>query len=150
MDTDRKVGRVWRMSNTEKTQEIAAAKIGVDLKTARKYLEARKLPSEMRAKRRWRTRKDAFADVWPEVEARLAENPGLEAKTVFAALQRQYGKWFSEGKLRTLQRRLKRWRATGGPAQEVYFAQNQAGRLRFGPQRSRVVLISSIRTGFEM
>jgi hypothetical protein len=37
------------MSNTEKTQEIAAAKAGMDVKTARKYLEARRLPSEMRA-----------------------------------------------------------------------------------------------------
>jgi hypothetical protein len=84
----------------------------------------------MRAERHWRTRKDEFADVWPEVEAQLAENPGLEAKTVFAALQRQYGERFSEGQLRTLQRRVKRWRATGGPAQEVYFAQeHHAGEL---------------------
>ena len=118
------------MSNTEKTQEIAAAKAGMDVKTARKYLEARKLPGEMRAERHWRTRKDEFADVWPGLEAQLAENPGLEAKTIFAALQRQYGERFSEGQLRTLQRRVKRWRATGGPAQEVYFAQeHHAGEL---------------------
>ena len=57
------------MSNTENTQEIAAAKAGMDVKTARKYLEARRLPSEMRAERHWRMRKDEFADVWPEVEA---------------------------------------------------------------------------------
>jgi transposase len=118
------------MSNTEKTQEIAAAKAGMDVKTARKYLEARRLPGEMRAERHWRTRKDEFADVWPAVEVQLLENPGLEAKTVFAALQRQYGERFSEGQLRTLQRRVKRWRATGGPAQEVYFAQeHHAGEL---------------------
>jgi len=130
MVTDQQVRRLWRMSNTEDTQEIAAAKAGMEVKTARKYLEARRLPSEMRAERHWRTRKDKFADVWPEVEAQLAENPGLEAKTVFAALQRQYGKRFSEGQLRTLQRRVKRWRATGGPAQEVYFVQeHHAGEL---------------------
>ena len=130
MVTDQQVRRLWRMSNTENTQEIAAAKAGMDVKTARKYLRARRLPSEMRAERHWRTRKDEFADVWPAVEAQLAENPGLEAKTVFAALQRQYGERFSEGQLRTLQRRVKRWRATGGPAQEVYFAQeHHAGEL---------------------
>ena len=67
MVTDQQVRRLWRMSNTEKTQEIAAAKAGMDVKTARKYWKARKLPSEMRAERRWRTRKDEFADVWPEV-----------------------------------------------------------------------------------
>src|ERR1039457_4656324 len=130
MVTDQQVRRSWRMSNTEKTQEMAAAKAGMDVKTARKYLEARRLPSEMRAARHWPTRKDEFADVWPEVETQLTENPGLEAKTVFAALQRQYGERFSEGQLRTLQRRVKRWRATGGPAQEVYFAQeHHAGEL---------------------
>jgi hypothetical protein len=130
MVTDQQVRRLWRMSNTEKTQEVAAAKAGMDVKTARKYLGARRLPSEMRAERHWRTRTDEFADVWPAVEAQLLENPGLEAKTVFAALQRQYGERFSEGQLRTLQRRVKRWRATGGPAQEVYFAQeHHAGEL---------------------
>jgi hypothetical protein len=118
------------MSHTEKTPEIAAAKAGMDVKTARKYSEARRLPSEMRAERHWRTRKDEFAEVRPEVAAQLAENPGLEAKTVFAALQRQYRERFSEGPLRTLQRRVKRWRAMEGPAQEVYFAQEHpAGEL---------------------
>src|ERR1039458_2481171 len=102
MVTDQQVRRSWRMSNTEKTQEIAAAKAGMDVKTARKYLEARRLPSEMRAERHWRTRKDEFADVWPEVEAQLAENPGLEAKTVFAALQRQYGDTVQRGAVTNL------------------------------------------------
>jgi hypothetical protein len=36
------------MSSSEKTQKIAAAKAGMDVKTARKYLETRRLPSEMR------------------------------------------------------------------------------------------------------
>ncbi len=37
---------------------------------------------------------------------------------------------FSDGQLRTLQRRIKQWRATEGPAQEVYFAQeHRAGEL---------------------
>jgi hypothetical protein len=33
--------------NLEKNQEIAAAKAGMDRKTARKYLRARRLPSEL-------------------------------------------------------------------------------------------------------
>ena len=56
--------------------------------------------------------------------------PGLEAKTLFAALQRQYPERFADGQLRTLQRRIKRWRASEGPAQEVYFVQeHRAGEL---------------------
>jgi hypothetical protein len=118
------------MVNTEQTQEIAAAKAGMDVKTARKYLRARRLPSEMKKERHWRTRQDGFAAVWPEISTQLSTNPGLEAKTIFAALQRQYPDRFVDGQLRTLQRRIKRWRASAGPAQEVYFLQeHRAGEL---------------------
>ena len=96
------------MSHTEETQEIAAAKAGMDVKTARKYLWARRLPREMKAERHWRTRQDGFAEVWPEIAAQLSANAGLEAKTLFAALQRQYPERFVDGQLRTLQRRIKR------------------------------------------
>jgi hypothetical protein len=111
------------LSNTETTQETAASRAGMDVKTARKYLRARVLPSELKADRHWRTRKDEFSDVWPQVKEQLSANPGLEAKTIFAALQRKYPERFADGQLRTLQRKVKRWRATEGPAQEVYFVQ---------------------------
>jgi hypothetical protein len=81
------------------------------------------LPSEQKADRHWRTHKDEFADVWPEIKEQLSANPGLEAKTIFAALQREYPERFADGQLRTLQRKVKHWRATEGPTQEVYFAQ---------------------------
>ncbi|HVI77831.1 MAG TPA: IS21 family transposase [Candidatus Acidoferrum sp.] len=118
------------MSNTEKTQEVAASKAGMDVKTARKYLRARRLPSEMKAERHWRTRKDWFEDVWPRIREQLSTNPGLEVKTIFAALQREHPERFADGQLRTLQRKVKHWRATEGPAQEIYFVQeHRAGEL---------------------
>jgi hypothetical protein len=84
----------------------------------------------MKAARHWRTRQDGFAEVWPEIAAQLSANAGLEAKTLFAALQRQYPERFVDGQLRTLQRRIKRWRASEGPPQEVYFVQeHRAGEL---------------------
>jgi hypothetical protein len=130
MVTDQQIRRLYKMSHTEETQEIAAAKAGMDVKTARKYLRARRLPSEMKKERHWRTRQDGFAEVWPEIAAQLSANPGLEAKTLFAALQRQSPERFADGQLRTLQRRIKRWRASVGPAQEVYFVQeHRAGEL---------------------
>jgi hypothetical protein len=55
-------------------------------------------------------------------------NPGLEAKTVFERLQRIYPGRFADGQLRTLQRRVKWWRATQGPAKEVFFAQQHPPR----------------------
>lgn len=111
------------MLHTEPTQEMAAAKAGVDVKTARKYLRTRRLPSEQKVEQHWRRRQDGFSDVWPEIAERLSTNPGLEAKKLFAALQREHPERFVDGQLRTLQRRIKHWRASEGPAQEVYFVQ---------------------------
>jgi hypothetical protein len=60
----------------------------------------------------------------------LQVNPRLQAKTLFADLQRRFPGHFADGQLRTLQRRLKRWRAENGPAREVFFAQgHHPGRL---------------------
>src|SRR5260370_35264933 len=130
MVTDQQIRRLYKLSNIEDRQEIAASKAGMDVKTARKYLRARRLPSEMQADRHWRTRQDGFSEVWPMIREQIRTNPGLEAKTIFAALQRQYPERFSDGQLRTLQRRIKQWRASEGPAQEVYFVQeHRAGEL---------------------
>ena len=69
--------------NLDKNREIAAAKAGMDRKTARKYLRARRLPSELPQAPRRRTRADPFAEVWGELQELLKINPGLEAKTLF-------------------------------------------------------------------
>jgi hypothetical protein len=80
--------------------------------------------------RDWRTRVDPFAEVWPELELLLQANPGLEGKTLFADLQRRFPGRFEDGQLRTLQRRIKQWRAVQGPPREVFFDQrHHPGRL---------------------
>ena len=63
MVSDQQVKRLWRLAGGKLSLEIAAAKAGMDPKTARKYLRDRRLPSEMRQKHTWRTRPDPFADV---------------------------------------------------------------------------------------
>ena len=130
MVTDYQVRRLRKLSNTEKNQEIAASKAGMDPKTARKYLAADGLPSELVKERHWRTREDPFQEVWDQVRQQIEESPGLEGKTLFEWLQREYPGRFSDGQIRTLQRRIKFWRATEGPVQEVYFGQkHEPGKL---------------------
>jgi hypothetical protein len=130
MVTDSQIRRLKKLSKTESSAEIAAAKAGMDPKTARKYLRSGKLPSELRMDRNWRTRKDPFTEVWEGIRDQLVLNPGLEAKTLFATLQRDYPGRFADGQLRTLQRRIKIWRLTEGPTREVFFAQSHhPGRL---------------------
>lgn len=123
MVTDNQVRRLFALAKTEMTREVAAAKAGMDAKTARKYLRGQRLPREQPGVVRWRTHPDAFDGVWGEVQELLALNPGLEAKTVFMYLQRCYPGRFADGQLRTLQRRVKEWRAIEGPSKEVFFAQ---------------------------
>ena len=115
---------------TEGNQAIAAAKAGMDAQTARKYRRLGQVPSELPAAPRWRTRPDPFLEVWEEIRELLEVNAGLEAKTMFEYLQRRYPGRFGDGQVRTLQRRVKNWRATEGPAKEVFFAQQHPpGRL---------------------
>jgi len=101
----------------------SAAKADMDQKTARKYRGLNKLPNEMKVDHTWRTREDPFDNVWEEVKGKLKINPGLEARTLFEDLQRRYPGSFADGQLRTLQRRVKIWRALEGSHREVFFPQ---------------------------
>jgi len=123
MVTDQQVRRLFKLVQTEQNFGIAAMKAGMDEKTARKYRMLGKLPSELRKRHTWRTRKDPFEDAWPAIKVMLEVNPGLEAKTLFEDLQRRNPGRFADGQLRTLQRRIKIWRASEGPPKEVFFTQ---------------------------
>ena len=60
--------------------------------------------------RPWRTRVDPFENVWPLVEQWLNEQPDANAKSIFQRLQATMPEPFHPGQLRTLQRRVKKWR----------------------------------------
>lgn len=103
---------------------VAAARAGMDRGTAAKYRDAKKLPSEMRTPRAWRTRDDPFEEVWPEIASMLEDVPEFEAKTLFEWLVgRAAPGTYEPGQVRTLQRRVRQWRATKGPDKEVFFSQ---------------------------
>ncbi len=123
MVTDRQVKKLRNLMERGMKLSLASLKTGMDEKTARKYLRSGKLPSELTPDRTWRTRPDPFEEVWPWAAEFLEVAPGLEAKTLFEALQREHPGRFSDGQLRTFQRKVKNWRATEGPAREVYFPQ---------------------------
>jgi len=61
--------------------------------------------------RHWRTRIDPFEAVWPGVCVWLDAEPDRTAKELFQRLQRAHPDVFPDGQLRTLQRRIKDWRA---------------------------------------
>ena len=123
MVTDNQVRKLMKELKKTKIKALAAAKSGMDEKTARKYERIGRLPSEVKVDHTWRTREDPFAEVWHEIREKLRVNSGLEAKTLFDHIRRKYPGKYQDGQLRTLQRRIKQWRDTEGPAKEVYFPQ---------------------------
>lgn len=124
MVTDRQVRTLMKLNQQEQTLAQAAAKAKMCENTARKYLHSGTLPSQSKSERIWRTRTDPFQEIWEHVRGMLEINPGLEAKSVFEWLQRQYPGQYADGQLRSFQRRVKQWRGLEGPAREVYFPQH--------------------------
>jgi hypothetical protein len=67
----------------------------------------RNKPSSPRA---WRTRKDPFEEVWPEILVWLQHDPDSTAKSLMERLQQKYPGRFPDVQVRTLQRRIRDWR----------------------------------------
>ena len=68
-------------------------------------------PVQPRTPRTWRTRTDPFETVWGEITQRLEVRPERTARSVLDELQVQHPGLYSHSQLRTLQRRVKEWRA---------------------------------------
>ena len=83
----------------------------------------------------WRTRKDPLIDVWaqelvPLLESKFVVSPALLPATLFDYLCDNYPGRYDNKILRTLQRRIKSWKAKYGPAKDVMFRQIKVpGRL---------------------
>ncbi len=78
--------------------------------TTRVYRRTKPPRRPVVGQRWWRTRIDPFAQVWPVVIPQLEQNPYIEAKVLFKAVQAQYPDRFPDHQLRTFQRRVKAWR----------------------------------------
>jgi hypothetical protein len=129
MKTDHEVRRMRNERTKGKTQEQAAARAGMSVRTARKYERLAKLPSQLKQPRA-RTRPNPFEQDWPWVQAQLERDAALQVKTLFDELCLLHPGRYQSVQLRTLQRHVALWRAQAGPARDVIFEQiHQPGRL---------------------
>jgi len=110
-----------------RTQVVSAAKSGISERSGREIGSGRRIDPRTKP-RSWRTRVDPFEPVWTqELEPMLTQSPSLSALTLLEYLQsKPCGEGFPDSMLRTLQRRVKRWRHEKGPAVEVMFRQEHA------------------------
>lgn len=103
-------------------QEAAAAKSGISVRSGRRIEQT----SSPRAKtgRNWRTRHDPLEAVWQsELAVLLERDETLTGTTLLEYLQDHYPEQYDDKVLRTLQRRVKQWRAVHGADKEVMFRQ---------------------------
>lgn len=107
-----------------KTQECSAAIASISERTGRKIDKGRRSNPHTK-QRNWRTRPDPFRRVWEsELVPMLTAAPGLSPLTLLENLQAVHGpEAYPDKVLRTLQRKVKRWRHEQGPEREVIFRQ---------------------------
>src|SRR3981081_1341830 len=108
---------------------IAAAKSGFSKATAYRIEDDPRLPSQKKAPRS-RRRPDPLAEVWDgEIVPILKSAPGIRAIAVLEEIRRRHPE-IAPGIRRTLERRMRTWRALVGPEQDVIFRQeHEPGRL---------------------
>src|SRR4029450_8078747 len=110
MKTDHEVRRMRNERHNGKTQEQAAARAGMSVRTARKYERLAQLPSQLK-KPRGRTRPNPFEQDWSWARPQLDRDPPLQVKTLFDELCLRFPTRYQPVQLRTLQRHVAPWRA---------------------------------------
>src|ERR1700682_4233080 len=121
--------RLYMSFRQADTPTIAAAKAGFSTATAYRLEQDLQLPSQKRSPRR-RRRQDPLALVWDsEVVPLLKSVPGLRPVAIFDEIRRRHPE-IGAGVRRTLERRIRAWRALNGAEQDVIFRQEHPpGRL---------------------
>jgi hypothetical protein len=129
--TDRQA-ELYMRYRSQHSQEIAAAKAGISVRSARTLDHDPTPPSQRRRPRNWRTRKDPLAGLWDEtIVPMLQANSGLKPVTIFEELQETLGlDRVPDAVRRTLERRVRHWQALHGPGQDVFFPQVHPPGLR--------------------
>src|ERR1700740_3803840 len=121
--------RLFMNSRRKHPPPIAGAKAGFSTATAYRFEKDPRLPSQKKT-RRERRRADPLAEVWDsEVVPLLKDAPGLRPVAIFDEIRRRHPE-IGAGVRRTLERRLRPWRALNGAEQDVIFRQEHPpGRL---------------------
>lgn len=133
--TTRQVELYMQLRKQGLNQLASAAKAGISERSGRNIEKGiRQKPGTI--KRSKRTRLDPFVSVWEnELIPMLEQLPMLQPITILEYLQEKYidefgNPIYADNLLRTLQRRIKEWKAIYGPKKEVMFLQEHiAGHL---------------------
>lgn len=121
--TDQQV-RVYMTERLHKRQRVAAARAGLSERTARRIEADPRFPSQRKAVR-GRTVPDPLDAVWDTVLVPILErDSAVQAVALLRHLQMTDPERFPDDRVRrTLERRVRQWRALHGPERDVIFRQ---------------------------
>ena len=111
------------------TTAVAAAKASISIATAYRLEKDTRLPSQRKTPRE-RRRPDPLGDIFDaEIVPMLQAAPGIRAIAIFEEMLRRHPE-LGGGIRRTMERRIRSWRAIHGEEQEVIFRQiHEPGRV---------------------
>ena len=116
--------RLYMKSRLTESMPAAAAQAAMSLRTAYRIENDARLPSQ-KALPRGRRRPDPLMSIFdPEIVPMLQATPGLRAIAIFEEMQRRHPE-IPDGVRRTVERRIRHWRALNGQDREVIFRQVQ-------------------------
>lgn len=122
--THKQVKKYMKARSRGMTQAVAATMSGISERTGRTIEQGQRSDPKAPGRRSWRTRSDPLETVWErELVPLLRAAPNLQAITLLEYIADRYPDQYGDPILRTLQRRVKQWRAIEGPAPEVMFRQ---------------------------
>lgn len=105
----RQVSFYMAQRNKGLTQEAAAATAGISVRSGRRIEKGQWQQS---GDRHWRTRQDPLEDVWlSDILPLLQSRPQISPTTVLEYLQDKYPGKYPDNVRRTLQRRIRTWKA---------------------------------------
>jgi hypothetical protein len=114
--------RLYMSFRETETAAVAAAKAGFSTATAYRIEQDPRLPLQKKTAR-GRRRQDPLAAVWDsEIVPLLKGVPGLRPVAIFEEICRRHPE-IGAGIRRTLERRIRGWRALNGPDRDVIFRQ---------------------------
>jgi hypothetical protein len=139
--------RLYMKSRLTETKPAAAAQAAMSLMSAYRIESDPRLPSQ-KALPRGRRRPDPLIEIFdPEVVPMLKASPGLRPIAIFEEMQRRHP-GLPDCVRRTLERRIRHWRALNGQDREVIFRQvqqpGQMGLSDFTEMGDLVVRVSGI------
>jgi hypothetical protein len=116
--------RLYMKSRLTESKPAAAAQAAISLKTAYRIEHDPRLPSQ-KSLPRGRRRPDPLVAIFDaEIVPMLRAAPGLRPIAIFEEMQRRHPQ-LPEGVRRTMERRIRQWRALNGQDRDVIFRQVQ-------------------------